>query len=55
MTKVSKKQATIMKSFEELTYADSFLFGEVMLDEETSKNVLEIILGVEIEKVVIIV
>jgi len=43
-----------MKKFEDLTYADSFLFGEVMLDEATSKNVLEIILDVKIEKVVII-
>ena len=43
-----------MKEFDDLTYADSFLFGEVMLDETTSKNVLEIILGVEIERVVII-
>lgn len=48
------QETLIMKDFEDLTYADSFLFGEVMLDEATSKNVLEIILGVEIEKVVII-
>lgn len=54
MTEETKKQVPIMKKFEELTYSDSFLFGEVMLDEETSKNVLEIILGVKIEKVVII-
>jgi len=54
MRKETKKQLPSMKKFEELTYADSFLFGEVMLDEVTSKNVLEIILGVDIEKVVII-
>lgn len=54
MSKETKRQLPVMKKFEELTYADSFLFGEVMLDETTSKNVLEIILGVEIEKVVII-
>ena len=54
MTKETKKRVPIMKKFEELTYSDSFLFGEVMLDEETSKNVLEIILNVKIEKVVII-
>lgn len=54
MKKENQRHATVMKSFEELTYVDSFLFGEVMLDEETSKNVLEIILGVEIERVVII-
>ena len=54
MTKKFKKQFPSIKKFEDLTYADSFLFGEVMLDETTSKNVLEIILGLEIEKVVII-
>ena len=46
--------ATVMKNFDELTYADNFLFGEVMMDEETCKNVLEIILDIEIEKVVIL-
>jgi len=54
MAQQTKKQVSAMKKFEDLTYADSFLFGEVMLDEATSKNVLEIILDVEIEKVVII-
>lgn len=54
MVKEAIKQLSPMKKFENLTYADSFLFGEVMLDETTSKNVLEIILGVEIEKVEII-
>ena len=43
-----------MKPFEELTYADNFLFGEVMQDETISKNILEIILGVKIRKVVIV-
>lgn len=54
MSTKAKKQFPFIKKFEDLTYADSFLFGEVMLDEATSKNVLEIILDVEIEKVVII-
>ena len=43
-----------MKPFEELTFSDSFLFGEVMMDENTCRNVLEIILGIEIEKVVVL-
>ena len=51
---MNNSKATTMKKFEELTYADNFLFGEVMMDEETSKNVLEIILGIEIAKVVIL-
>lgn len=38
MAKEIKKRASIMKKFEELTYSDSFLFGEVMMDEETSKK-----------------
>lgn len=46
-------QTKTMKPFEELTYTDNFLFGEVMQDETTSKNVLEIILGVKIKQVVI--
>ena len=45
---------TAMKPFDELTFSDSFLFGEVMMDETTCKNVLEIILGIEIEKVVVV-
>ena len=45
---------TAMKPFDELTFSDSFLFGEVMMDETTCKNVLEIILGIEIEKVVLV-
>ena len=30
-----------MKPFEELTFSDSFLFGEVMMDENTCRNVLD--------------
>ena len=37
---------------QDLNLSDNFLFGEVMWDEETSKDVLEIILQEEIEKVV---
>lgn len=39
---------------QDLNLSDSFLFGEVMWDEETSKDVLEIILQEEIRKVVIV-
>lgn len=46
---VKKKQVTPLK---ELNLHDDFLFGEVMLDEETCKTVLEIILGREIGQVV---
>ena len=37
-----------------MNLSNSFLFGEVMWDEETSKDVLEIILQKEIRKVVIV-
>ena len=43
-----------MKPFDELTFSDSFLFGEAMMDETVCKDVLEIILGLEIAKVVIL-
>ena len=39
---------------QDLNLSDSFLFGEVMWDEQTSKDVLEIILQKEIQKVVIV-
>lgn len=48
------KELRRMKNFEDLTYSDNFLFGEVMMDEKTCKNVLEIILGIEIAKVEIL-
>lgn len=38
--------------FEELTLADDFMFCKVMQDEKLCKELLEIILGVEIEKIV---
>lgn len=38
-------------SFEELTIADDFMFCKVMQNEELCKELLEIILGVEIEKI----
>lgn len=38
--------------FEELTIADDFMFCKVMQDEKLCKELLEIILGVEIEKIV---
>ena len=38
----------------DLNLSSNFLFGEVMWDEQTSKDVLEIILGKEIDKVVIV-
>ena len=42
------------EEFENLTLANNFMFGEVMYDEQTSKDALEIILGVEIRKVVLL-
>ena len=42
------------EDFEKLTLANNFLFGEVMCDEKTGKDILEIILGVDIEKVVVV-
>lgn len=39
-------------SFEELTIADDFMFCKVMQNEELCKELLEIILDVEIEKLV---
>lgn len=39
---------------QDLNLSNSFLFGEVMWDEETSKDVLEIILQKEIKKVIIV-
>ena len=39
---------------QDLNLSNSFLFGEVMWDEETSKDVLEIILQKDIKKVVIV-
>mgnify|MGYP000479519271 FL=1 len=38
--------------FEELTIADDFMFCKVMQNEEICKELLEIILDVEIEKIV---
>ena len=50
----NNNQRRAVKPFEELTYTDNFLFGEVMQDEFTSKNVLEIILDIKIRKVVVL-
>lgn len=50
----NNNQKRAVKPFEELTYTDNFLFGEVMQDEFTSKNVLEIILDIKIRKVVVL-
>lgn len=50
----NKKEKNREEKFEKLTLADTFFFGEVMNDEKTSKDVLEIILGIEIEKIVLV-
>ena len=42
------------REFNSLTLANAFMFGEVMCDEKTSKDVLEIILGIDIERVVLV-
>lgn len=44
----------LQPKLKDLNLSNSFLFGEVMWDEETSKDVLEIILQKEIQKVVIV-
>ena len=50
MSNQSKRE----EEFNNLTLANTFMFGEVMCDEKTSKDVLEIILGINIEKVVLV-
>ena len=40
-----------IKTFDELTFCDDFLFGNVMSDEKLCKELLEIILGVKIRKI----
>lgn len=39
--------------FEELTLCNNFMFGEVVADETAGKNILEIILNEEIERIVV--
>ena len=46
MSNQSKRE----EEFNNLTLANTFMFGEVMCDEKTSKDVLEIILGINIER-----
>ena len=41
------------KKLEELTIKDNFMFGAVMDDEENCKRLLELILGISIEKVTV--
>ena len=43
---------SIIKSYEELTIADDFMFFKVMSDEEMCKELLETILGIKISKLV---
>ena len=47
----SKRKREALKSLESLTLADRFLFFKVMQDGELCKRLLEIILGVEIERI----
>lgn len=46
-----EKRKEALKSFESLTLADRFIFFKVMQDADLCKRLLEIILGVEIERV----
>ena len=46
-----KQKKEALKSLESLTLADRFLFFKVMQDGELCKRLLEIILGVEIERI----
>lgn len=39
--------------FEDLTLCNNFMFGEVVADEKAGKDILEVILGKEIEKIVV--
>ena len=41
------------KAFENLTLTNNFMFGEVVADEETGKNLLEIILNREIARITV--
>ncbi len=47
----SRQKREALKSLESLTLADRFLFFKVMQDAELCKRLLEIILGVEIERI----
>lgn len=47
----SRQKKEALKSLESLTLADRFLFFKVMQDGELCKRLLEIILGVEIERI----
>ncbi len=39
-----------LKPFEELAFYDDFMFGQIMHDRETCKTVLEILLGIKIDR-----
>ncbi|MDE7422574.1 MAG: hypothetical protein K2N51_02600 [Lachnospiraceae bacterium] len=53
-TQTNSSFLELQPKLKDLNLSNSFLFGEVMWDEETSKDVLEIILQKEIRKVVIV-
>ena len=46
-----KQRKEALKSLENLTLADRFIFFKVMQDADLCKHLLEIILGVEIERI----
>ncbi len=41
----------VIKTYDELTFADDYLFCRIMQDEEICKGVIKTLLGVEVEKV----
>ena len=45
------EESTLLKAFKELTLADRFIFYKVMQDKELCRQLLEIILNVEIERI----
>lgn len=44
---------TKRKKLQELTIKDNFMFGAVMVNEDLCKELLELILGFTIEKVIV--
>ncbi|MCQ2613662.1 MAG: Rpn family recombination-promoting nuclease/putative transposase [Treponemataceae bacterium] len=39
------------KSYDELTFTDDFLFSRIMQDEEICKGVIEVLLGIQVERI----
>ena len=40
-----------LKTYDELTFADDYLFCQIMQDENICKGVIKTLLGIEVEKI----